>query len=79
MKNVRTLTLCLFAVFALGAVLAQGASAKLPEWGGCEAAAPGHGQVQGPGLPRKGHGCREEDRRRLRMVHGRKLRLGAPA
>ncbi len=36
-KKVRTLTLCLLAVFALGALLAGTASAKLPEWGKCEA------------------------------------------
>jgi hypothetical protein len=40
-KRVRTLGILLAAVFALGAPTAAGASAKLPEFGGCEAA-PNH-------------------------------------
>ena len=40
-KHLRTLGLCLLAAFSLAAITASTASAKLPEWGGCEAKAEG--------------------------------------
>ena len=45
----RALAACMLAAFALAAVAASGASASLPEWGGCEPAAPGHGKYTDPG------------------------------
>ncbi len=42
MRHVRTLGVSLIAMLALGAIMAAGASAELPEWGGCEATANGH-------------------------------------
>lgn len=39
MRHIRMTGLCLVAVFLVGAVVAASASAALPEWGGCEAAA----------------------------------------
>ncbi len=44
MRHLRTLGASLIAMIALGAIIASGASASLPEWGGCEAAVPGHGK-----------------------------------
>ena len=41
LRQVRMLGLCLTAMFVLAAVAASTASAKLPEWGGCEAKAEG--------------------------------------
>jgi hypothetical protein len=40
-RHVRMLGLCLLAMCAFGAIVASGASAHLPEWGGCEAKAEG--------------------------------------
>jgi hypothetical protein len=56
-ENVRTLFVCLFAVCALGALLAGGASAALPEWGGCEPSAPGHGKYKDPACIEKATGA----------------------
>jgi hypothetical protein len=40
-RHVRTLGVCLAAIFALSALIATTASAGLPEWGGCEYSARG--------------------------------------
>jgi hypothetical protein len=53
MTKVRTLTLCLLAAFALAALTASGASASLPELGGCEAAPTGHGSYKDPACVEK--------------------------
>ena len=57
MRHVRMLGLCLIAMFALAAVAASGASAALPEWGGCEAAAPGLGKYKDPACIEKATGA----------------------
>ena len=49
----RALAVCMLALFALAALAASGASASLPEWGGCEPAAPGHGKYTDPGCVKK--------------------------
>jgi hypothetical protein len=45
-RNVRILGACLLAMLAVAAVTASGASASLPELGGCEAAPTGHGKYK---------------------------------
>ena len=57
MKKMTTLGLCLTMMFALAAVAASGASAALPEWGGCEAAAPGLGKYKDPACLEKATGA----------------------
>lgn len=47
--QVRMLGICLAAVFAIGAIGAVAASAKLPEWGSCEPAAGNTGKYGNPG------------------------------
>jgi len=42
-QNIRTLGLCLLAIFAFGAVMAAGASAFTPEWGQCKKTESGTG------------------------------------
>jgi hypothetical protein len=45
-RQVRILGACLLAMLALAAITASGASASLPELGGCEAAPTGHGSYK---------------------------------
>ena len=52
-RPARTLGFSLLAVLATAAVTASTASASLPEWGGCEPAAPGHGKYSDPACVKK--------------------------
>jgi hypothetical protein len=54
MRYVRMLGLCLLAVFALGAIMAAGASAKLPEFGKCQSVGTG-GKYTDAGCTVKAH------------------------